>query len=350
MNSFLTQYFQTIKRFLPGENEEISAGVDIGTGECKLVQLSREGDDLVLLDWSVETVKNGDVSATIRTMLDKLDKPCTSLYTSVFGKGTLIRYIDMPRMSIDDLQNSFAIEADKYFPFAQDQIYTDCYILDPNSKEAKMAVMAAAVKKELVDQRVQLLTGLGIQPHFIGINPVALANIINVLGIEKEEKESPVVAILDMGGSISNLTIMIDKLPWFTRDIFLGGRELTKRISNTLGIDFDTAEQLKSNPQERLEEVISACEAGISNIVRELRLSFDYFMTEKNKEIDVLLLTGGGSMLEGIEDVFAKNLDIKVRRWNPLSLLKMSAKVSEEEVNKESLRLGVALGLALYQT
>ncbi len=349
MNSFLTRYFQIIKRFLPGDKEEVSAGIDSGTGECKLVHLSKEGDDLVLLDWLVETVKNGDTSATIRTMLDQLDKPCTSLYTSVFGKGTLIRYIDMPRMSIDDLRNSFAIEADKYFPFAQDQIYTDCYILDPDGKEAKMAVMAAAVKKELVDQRVKLLTELGIQPTFIGINPVALANIISVLGVEKEDPKLSVVAILDMGGSISNLTIMIDKLPWFTRDIFLGGREFTKRISNTLEVDFDTAEQLKINPKERLEEVISACEAGISNMVRELRLSFDYFMTEKNKEIDILLLTGGGSMLEGIEDVFAKNLDIQVRRWNPLSLLKMSSKVSKEEVNKASSRLGVALGLALYQ-
>jgi len=348
MYSFFEQYFQTIKRFIPSKKEGASAGLDIGTGECKLVQLSKEGGELVLLNWAIEPVKNGDVLSTIRTMLDQLGEPCTSLYTSVFGKGTLIRYINMPRMSIDDLRNSFAIEADKYFPFAQDQIYTDCYILDPESKEAQMSVMAAAAKKELVDQRVKLLEDLGIQPNFIGINPVALANIINVMGND-QKKDAAAVAILDMGNSVSNLTIMVDKSPWFTRDIFLGGRELTKRISNTLGISFDEAEQLKSQPQERLEEVTSACEAGITNIVRELRLSFDYFMTERNREISTLLLTGGGSMLKGIEEIFARNLDITVQNWNPLTSLKMSSNVSKEEVDKKSLKLGVALGLALYQ-
>ena len=75
----------------------------------------------------------------------------------------------------------------------------------------------------------------------------------------------------------------------------------------------------------------------------------DYFATEKNQEIEKLLLTGGTSMFEGIAESFEKNLEIKVRKWNPLSALDMGPNVPTENMDKNSLKLGVALGLALYQ-
>jgi len=349
VHPLLRNYFKLIKRFIPSTPESPSVGLDIGASECKLVELIKSEDSFELLSWAIEPVKNDDVSATVQRILEPLEIPCKSPYTAVSGKGTLIRYIDMPRMTIEDLRNSFSIEADKYFPFAQDQIYTDCYILDPQGKEKRMSVMAAAAKREMIDQRIKLLTEAGLHADFIGINPIALANVLNVLGLEEEKDEDAVMAVLDMGESVSNLTIIIDKLPWFTRDIFVGGRDLTKSISNALGISFEDAEKLKSQPGKRLAEVIAACESAVMNMVQELRLSFDYFTTERSKEITKLLLTGGGSMLEGISEAFEKNLEVKVNKWDPLESLQVSSEISKEDLDKKSLKLGVALGLALYQ-
>ena len=170
MRALLENYFNLIRRFIPSKSEETSIGLDIGAGDCKLVEVKKTGDAFELINWTIDPVKNGDVQGALRSVLEPLGALRKSIYTAVSGKGTLIRYIEMPRMSLGDLRNSFAIEADKYFPFAQDQIYTDCYILDPQGKGAQMSVMAAAVKKDIVDQRVQLLTHLGVQPDFIGIN------------------------------------------------------------------------------------------------------------------------------------------------------------------------------------
>jgi len=357
-------YFNTIKRFLPAEQSTSAMGLDISTGECKLVELRKLKNSYELVNWVIEPIHNGDIKATIQKIISQLATPPRSLYTSVFGKGTLIRYIDMPKMSLDDLKSSFSIEADKYFPFAQNQIYTDCCILDANEKEKLMSVMAAATKKELIDRRTKLLDDLGLPVEFIGLNPIALAKILNVLGLEnknhektnsKEGKESkgkvksPTVALLDMGESVSSLTILVDKLPRFTRDIFIGGRDFTKSISNALGISFKEAEELKGKPGKKLKEVHSACETITMNMIQELRLSMDYFATEKNQEIDQLLLTGGASMLEGIIENFEKNLEIKVSRWNPLAALEMSPNAPTENMDKVSSKLGVALGLALYQ-
>lgn len=348
MHSVLESYFSLIRRFIPAKPDGTAAGLDIGAGDCKLVQIEKKGNSFELVSWTIEPVDGGDVRLAVQKILDRLEIPCSCAYTSVFGKGTLIRYIDMPRMPLEDLRNSFAIEADKYFPFAQDQIYTDCYILDPQGKQKTMAVMAAAAKKEMVDQRIKLLNSVGLQTDFVGINPIALANGLHVLGWGQAEEDSKIVALLDMGESVSNLTILIDKLPRFTRDIFIGGRDCTHRISNALGIGFEEAEKLKKQPGEKSQEVISACETTIMNIVHELRLSFDYFITERNLEINKLLLTGGASSLEGVAGILEKALDVPVGIWDPTASLKISSRLPAEDLKKNSLKLGVAVGLALY--
>jgi len=216
-----------------------------------------------------------------------------------------------------------------------------------------MSVMAAATKKELIDLRIKLLTDLGMPIELIGLNPIVLANTFHVLGFadgaDKKASEDSVIALLDMGESVSSLTILVDKLPRFTRDIFIGGRDFTKSISNALGISFKDAENLKRNPGDKVEQVFDACDATIMNIIQELRLSMDYFATEKNQEIKRLLLTGGTSMLEGVDEAFEKNLEIKVNQWNPLAMLRLAESVPKKNLDKNSCKLGVALGLALYQ-
>ena len=145
--------------------------------------------------------------------------PSSALFTAVEGKGTLIRYISLPIMSVKDLKNSFSIEAEKYFPFSQDQIYTDCYVFDGGKEgDTEMNVMAAASKKELVDERMTLLKDLNLTCDFIGVAPIAVANAVNVLGTGQEIPEDKGVAVLDIGDSVSSLTIMINGSPKFSRD------------------------------------------------------------------------------------------------------------------------------------
>ncbi len=351
MANIITNYFSTIRNLLSGKQQKVSVGIDIGAGDCKMVELALSGEALSLINWAIEPIRDKDISSAVKTIMGKLKHPCKRVYSSVFGKGTLIRYLDMPNMSLDELKKSFSIEADKYFPFSLDEVYIDCCIISPGDKGKQMYVMAAAAKKEIIDKRVEILQSLGLSADFIGINSVALANVVNVLGlIEKEEikKKDTAIAILDMGASMSSLIILVENMPWFIRDIFIGGDELTKRISNFLGISFHEAERLKKSPGHKLEQVINASEAAILNFVQELTLSFNYFSREKNKIVTKLFLTGGGCMLDGICSAFERHLEVKVQIWNPLDRIDIAEEISKEDINLFAPKMGVALGLALY--
>ncbi|MBI3601709.1 MAG: type IV pilus assembly protein PilM [Candidatus Omnitrophica bacterium] len=344
----LHQYLNFINRFLPKSRLTAVVGIDIGTSSVKAVEIARTNNSFEIHRWALESIEGTDTKAAVKRLFSRMNIKDQTPVTSVAGKGALIRYIDMPRMTPEELRKSFVYEIDKYFPFDPQTIYTDCYITDPQSKEKKMSVLVAAAKKELVDERIQLFKEVGMNLTYVTTDAIAMANAFEQL-VTDETTPTAAKAILDIGGMVSSLMILKDHSPCFTRDIFIGSQEMSKQIANILGVDLAKAEEIKRAPAEMFNEVIQACEAPLDNLIGEIHLSLDYFMTEKNVQVAELFLVGGGSLLKGIEGVFEKSLNIPVKIWNPLAGLRLGAEMASSDIHLFSSQLGVAIGLALTQ-
>ena len=348
LKSLFNQYLNIVNRFIPRPKLPPVLGIDIGSSMIKAVEIGPTSVGYEILLWAIEPIRDGDVKNALSQLLKNIQYAGQTLVTSVSGKGTLIRYIDMPRIPIVDLRKSLSYDMEKYFPFDPQSIYTDCCVLDPNSKDKRMSVLVAAVKKEIVDERQKLFKDLGLELEQITTNSIATVNAFAKLGPHASAATNA-KAILDIGGGVSNLIILKDLTPRFTRDIFVGSHEMTNQISHTLGVDVSQAEALKKVPGERMAEVLAACEGPIANLIEETRLSLDYFMTEKNVQVDEFFLLGGGSLLKGIEGVFEKNIGIPVKIWNPLTGVRLAPAVASSNIHMSSSQLGVAIGLGLSQ-
>ena len=340
--------FSALCRFIPKPAQPPVIGIDIGTSAIKAAIINSESNgSYTLTAWGIEKIIDGNVGGALEKLLSNVKSDVSPIpVAALSGKGTLIRYIDMPRMPIEDLRKAFVYDMDKYFPFDPETIYTDCFILDHNAKEKRMPVLVAAVKKELVDERVAMFKSLGVELVDITINSIATTNAFARLG-PKLTGSTQAKAVLDIGGTVSNLLIIKDQVPRFTRDIFVGSREMTQQIANILGVDNAQAEELKRDPGARTAEMSEACSASVNHLVSEIRLSLDYFMTEKNIQIDEFFLLGGGSLLKGIEAVFENNLGISVKTWDPLAGLRLSPALASSDIRTYSSQLGVAVGLGL---
>lgn len=356
MHYLLEQYFGIIRKFLPRQPEESSIGLDIGASSCKLVELIASPLSLKVKGWGILPVEGGDIAGTIKKLLAQTNINSSNIYTTLSGQGTLIRFIKMPRMPLNQLRESLLLEADKYFPFSKDQVYMDCHILDDKlGKDNKMEVLVAVAKRDLIKQRLDLIASLGLQEDFIGISAVTLSNAFGKIqkilrsrqGSDAKEVQKT-VAILDIGEVKSSLIILVEGLPWFTRDISLGGKDLTQKISSVMGLSFSEAEQIKCNPKGKEEDVITACHSTLLSLVSEIRLSFDYFTSENSQEVKELYLMGSSSKIPKIDEFFVRELDLAVEKWDPVKVLEFSDNVSSAEFAEQANQLGVALGLALY--
>jgi len=342
---FFHGYLQFINSIVPKPAAPPNVGIDIGTSSVKAVELGQSSGTQEIRRWAIEPLGGNDPKTALKKLAERLRLTNQQLATSIFGKGTLIRYIDMPRMALDDLRKSYVYELDKYFPFDPKSIYTDCAILDPDGKDKKMSVLLAAVKKEMVDERIKLFKDAGLELTRVTINSIAMANTFKRFGPQVNSTDKA-KAVLDIGGSASCLMIFKDSSPRFARDIFVGSQELTKKIANALSLDVAQAEALKLEPGDKLPQIIEACDMPINNLITEIRLSIDYFMTEKNVQVDEIFLGGGGSLLKGIDGVFEKHLGMPVKIWNPVTGLKVNAS-SSGDIQNYAAQFGVALGLGI---
>ena len=340
------QYLLLVNRLIPKPLAPSVIGIDIGTSSIKAVELGQAAGGFEIRHWAIEPLAGNDTKSVLKKIGERLQFNNQLLVSAVSGKGTLIRYVDLPRMPLEDLRKSYVFDLDKYFPFDPKSICTDCSILDPESKDKKMLVLLAAVKREIVDERLKLFKEAGFELNRVTINSIATANAFNRLG-PQVTASGKAKAVLDIGGSASCLMIFKDSSPRFARDIFVGSQEWTKEIANALGVDETHAEAIKRQPGEKSAQVIEACDMLINHLITEIRLSMDYYMTEKNIQVDELFLGGGGSLLKGIADVFGKNLGLPVKIWNPLVSVRLNTPAVSEDIQTYAAQFGVALGLGL---
>ncbi|MBM3251997.1 MAG: type IV pilus assembly protein PilM, partial [Candidatus Omnitrophica bacterium] len=273
----------------------------------------------------------------------------------IAGQGVVVRTIEMPKMSISEAKNAAGFEAEKHIPFPLDEVFIDCFILKQIPEENKMLVLVAAARKDLVQQRIDLLRQLHLEPNLIDVDSIAVANIYNRLGSGVKSIASDTLsaapvkeaALLNIGASFSSICILKDGMPRFVRDIFIGGNDFTKRISNILGLEIIDAEKAKCNPSSDWANIMAACETILSNLANEIRRSFDFFESDTNSTIGSLYLSGGGSCLKGIEEILKNNLNVEVKFLDPLIGLKINEAIDTEQLKSQSQKFAVAVGAAL---
>lgn len=355
MNKFLETYFSFIKKTLPSQPEDPCVGLDIGATSCRVVEMILSPSLPKVKSWGIVPIENNNTLDAIKKLFSTAKIQTTRVYTALSGQGTLIRFIKMPRMPLDQLKDSLLLESDKYFPFSKDQIYMDCHILnEKNKKEGKMDVLVAVAKRDMVKQRLDLLRELGFQQNFIGINAVVLANAFDRLKVSsyernQEEKKNLQLgtAIIDIGEVKTSLVILIEGRPRFNRDISFGGRDFTQKISSVMGLGLNEAEQIKKNPKQRFSDMQSVILPVLSGLVSEIRLSFDYFRSENQQDVKEIYIMGSSAKIPGIFDFLNKELEINAKPWQPLEAIELSSNVVSSDFSDHVGEMGVAMGLSL---
>lgn len=323
----------------------LSLGLDIGTSAIKLVELKFLEDTVELARFNLEPMQ-----ADLSSQLKRIASSC-AINISVSGAQTVIRYIDFPRMNADELKQALKFEAQKYIPFALNEINLDSYILKEDLPDNKMLVLVAAVKKEFINQRLKLIQEAGLKTNIVDLDSLALINAFNFSYAKEEDADTKnkTIVLLNIGASMSNLNILENGQPVLSRDIYIAGNELTGKIQDATGIDLKSGEELKpeSDKEKLNKEAVTAAESAISDLAKEIRISFDFYESQSASSVRKIFLSGGGSKFTGLKDMLANLLSIEVEYWEPLRRISIADNIDSQEAKELSAQLAVAVGLAL---
>lgn len=374
-----------------------SIGLDLGSTSVKSVELTWDGKSATLSGLAcAERCPGEELAETLGRVLGQAGLKGREVTMAVGGRGVLVRYVPMPKASDAELRQAMPFEAERLLPLDLEEMRLDYQVLGPrmdgNGQETEeVSVLLAACRRDEVLERIELARGRGLVPGVVDVELFAVVNAWERVAsglIEEAESEDPdesaegvavdteraepgpenpdatprglpeaepagsarqsaCVALVDMGAERTTISVVTAGTPCFSREIGLGGADLTQVVARALGLGSEEAEVLKRSPGERIGELRAATGGVLEDLGHELAHSLDYVEHNEGRPVEAVWISGGGSRAPGVIDWLGEVLARPVRAWDPLAGLDL-ADDARGMADLESWResLAVALGLA----
>ncbi len=336
-------------------------GLDIGSSAVKLVELrERKGEyhlvRLGLEPLSPEAIVDGSIMDSslvvdaIHKLSDETKVKAAQFATSLSGHSVIIKKIQLPRMSEEELAESIQWEAEQYIPFDINDVRMDYVLLsDDDPSQEQMEVLLVAVKRDKVNDYQSVISQTGKTPALIDIDVFAIQNAYE---INYDLDPIKVVALINMGAGVTNINILARGATVFWRDITFGGNQFSEALQREFNLSFEQAESLKrGEPADRysLAEARPILDAVSEEMASEIQKTFDFFSaTSSEGPVEELVLSGGCSLTPNLLQVLRDRFGVPTELLEPLRRVHYKeSEFDRDWLNSIAPRLAVAVGLAI---
>lgn len=346
--------------FLLFSKKRDAVALDIGSSSIKLVQMSqtKQGWELTKLgkaNLPPEAIVDGSiidsmtVTNTLKELMSEHGIKVKDSVSSLTGHSVIIKKVSFPAMAEEELAESIQWEAEQYIPFPVSEVNIDFQILGADIEgRGQMDVMLVAVKKDVINDYTTVINEAGLTPVVIDVDSFALENMME---INYPVTPGETVAVVNVGASITSISVIVSGLTIFTRSIPMGGNQFTEEIQRQLNVSFNDAENLKVGSTEAESDttsLLAAIDTVSTNLAFEIKRSLDFFLGgTQGAYVNKIYLSGGSSKIEGLQQLMQDKTGIPVEMVYPFKNIEISAKGYDEEMLKDVAPFfGVAVGLA----
>ncbi|MBI4358697.1 MAG: pilus assembly protein PilM [Candidatus Omnitrophica bacterium] len=365
-------------------------GLDMGSDSIKFVLLVQERRRLRLKDLQVEKLIHMDRKAKPEELekatLDAITKiasrlkPKTKLGISLNDPSLFMDSLTVPRGSEQEVQDIIRRELSEKHLIDPNSSFIDHTTLNGSeSSSPTQELLVVAAPRELVYRQFERAQATGFKVLSVETN--ALACLQALRRIKRWDAKDRVL-ILDIGAAFSNVSVGIGDRITFNRIIPIAGERWTKAVQETVGCDFEKAEQLKIRyglkqaspssqdnvlsgtipegtiPEATIpegEKVSQILMAETEKLLDEVERSFQFALTKETNEegarLNHVFLMGGGARLLALKEHIEKRWGVPVRQldlWEGIALDEQT--IDREFLNETRDIISVSLGIALRVT
>jgi type IV pilus assembly protein PilM len=347
-------------------------GLDVGSQAIKVIELERGGAGFRVLRVGtgatpLGAVREGAVieprllSDAIRNVLSSADIRRGRVVSAVGGQAVIVRELKMPKMAKPDLEQAVRFEAGRYLPYSVRDVSMDFDVLGELVEEGqpKVEVLLVAARQETVNKHLDALRGAGLQPFVLDVESFATMRALEPQS--RSNGGASAAVFVGLGAETTDILVTERDRLRLTRNVNIGGNNLTRAVASRLDVEFSVGETLKKEkgrvllegePLPEDQAVLSIHEAMLpvlTDLATELRRSLDYFQTRwRESRIGRVILSGGTARLSNLDRFLSLELGIETVVGDPFA----SCTVPESALNAENRRqlapsMAAAVGLAM---
>ncbi len=345
-----------------GKKSSAVLGVDVSSSSVKLLELSKQGNRYKVESYAVEALpanavveKNiTDVEAVGDVLKRVANKSRTGLKqaaVAVSGSAVITKVIQMTSgLNEFEMEDQIALEADQYIPYPLDEVAIDFEVQGPSdSNPDQVDVLLAACRKENVDIREDALEIASLTAKIVDVEAYALERAYELIEPQLDSQgEELVVAIVDVGATMTTLSVLADGRTVYTREQLFGGKQLTEEIQRRYGLSLEEAGLAKKQgglPDDYEQEVLVPFrEAVVQQVARALQF---FFGASQYNAVDYVILAGGTASIQGLTAMVEDKTGTATLVANPFADMSVGSRVNASALGNDAPSLMIACGLAM---
>jgi type IV pilus assembly protein PilM len=337
-------------------------GLDISSAAVKLLEIGRSGQRYTVEAYAVEPLPPNSVmeksitdeqavGEAIRRAVSRSGTRLKQVAVAVAGSAVITKVIPMPAdLTDEEMESQIQLEADQYIPYPLEEVNLDFQVLGPSESDpAKVDVLLAASRTENVDVRVAAAELGGLAVKVVDVEAFAMENAFALLGGEMPDRGvDRTIALVDVGATMTTLSVLHDLKIIYAREQVFGGRQLTEEIQRRYGLSYEEAGLAKRQgglPDNYAPEVLEPFKEAMSQQVSR-SLQF-FYSSSQYGHVDHIVLAGGCASIEGVAGVVADRTGVQVSIANPFAHMGVASRVRSPALANDAPAMMIATGLAL---
>ena len=337
--------------------------LDIGSHSLKLAEFAEVRGGLEMTRYAVsdlgvdpqgETDRSQYIITTIHDLLRESGcKPGPVLLT-ISGHSVFTRFQPLPEVQPDKIYQIIQYEAQQNVPFPMNEVVWDYQLI--SGHDGSVDIMLAAIKSEIINGLCDCVRFAGLQPDLVDVAPAALYNAVRY----NYDNLPACTLVVDIGARSTSL-VFIEAGRVFIRNVPVGGNTITQSIMNEFSISFDDAEAMKKahayvafggayeGPQsETVDKVSKSVRSMMTRLHQEINRSLNFYRSQSGgAKPELLLLTGGSSVIPYTDSFLREKLRIETDYFNPFNNVAVAEAIPTDQIGAHACEMGPLVGLAL---
>lgn len=306
-------------------------------------------------DPSVDVSRLPQLKVAVDELVTQLKIKGQKVWYCVAGHTVFTRFVKLPPVQGDKLDQIVEFEAKQNVPFPIDEVTWDYEVVsDPTSIEKE--VVLVAMKSDSLNEIHDQVVASGVNGAGVDLAPSALYNSFRYNYPDCDEP----VLVIDLGARSTNL-IFVEDGRFFTRNLLVGGASVTNAIAKEFGISFAEAEAQKvsqgfvalggaveDHPDEAINAMSKVMRNSMTRLHGEVMRTINYYRSNQGGSAPRrVLLAGGGASTGYIVEFFTEKLKLPVELYDGLRGVQIERGLDEESLRSSAPSLGELGGLAL---
>lgn len=337
-------------------------GLDISATAIKLLELSEAGKHHRIESFAIQPLPTGVIVDKAIKNPEALIDALQSIRTRLTSKNNVVAVavpdssVITKRITVDselsehEVEAQVLIEAEKFIPYPLQEVSLDFEMLGPNpNKPDQTDVNVVASRTENIHSWVNVLAEGGFDVRLVDVESYAVERACRMISQQCDQGlQDKVVAVVDIGSSITNITVLSNLDPVFSREETFGGEQLTKEIQRHYGLSYAEAGLAKKQGTLAEDYAAQILEPFNASAVLQIKraLQFFYSATPFNA-IDQIILAGGTTATSGLVQLIESEMAVPTTVANPFVNMLLAPKLEVSRLNQNASAMMICYGLAL---